>query len=205
MKPILLLITLFLNIQEMSFGQTKIESELDKITGQLESTGNDYIDSIFSLTSSTKDEIVTKTVDKVYDRYELLLITTNYEKVAKVYETGKPIVKSVKNRTTGIAYWNQFHENGNLKLTGYSSGYLLHIGKWEEFDEKGNLIKVTDQESGRVNFDNIHMKAIDLGISKNDIDFTYSIEDKIWIIKDWTANKKYLINKEYEIEVQKLE
>jgi hypothetical protein len=205
MKRTLLLLTLVLNTQEISFGQTKLESELNKITRQRESTKNDYIESIFNLPDSTDDKIITKKVDKVYDRYELFLITTNYEKVAKVYEAGKPIVKSIKNRATGITFWNQFHDNGNLKLTGYSIGYLLYIGKWEEFDEKGNLIRVTDRELNRINFDNIHRKVVDLGVGKNALDFTYSINDKIWVINDRTTNKKYSINKTFEIQIQKLE
>lgn len=189
----------------MSFGQTKLESELDKIVKQHEATKNNYIDSLFHLTHSTTDEIITNKVDKVYDRYELLLITTNYEKVAQVYESGKPIVKSIKNRITGITYWNQFHDNGNLKLTGYSSGYLLHIGIWEEFDEKGTLIKVIDQESNRINFDSIYKMAVDLGITKNDVDFIYSTENKLWTIKDWTNKKKYLVDERHDIHIENVE
>lgn len=188
----------------MSFSQTALESELRSIVNQDKSTENSYIDSLFHLTYSANDETITDRVDRVLNRHELLVISKNYEKVAQVYDNGKPIVKSIKNRLTRVTYWNQFHDNGNVKYTGYSSGYLLQIGNWEEFDENGKLVKSINHESNRISFVKIHKRAVDLGISMNDIDFSYSPEDRLWIIKDWTAGKKYVIDINLKTKIESL-
>ena len=189
----------------MSFSQKELESELRKMSSQDKSTENSYIDSLFHLTASTNDEIITDKVDKVYNRHELLSVTKNYEKVAQVHDNGRPIVKSIKNKLTGITYWNQFHDNGTLKYTGYSAGYLLHIGNWEEFEKNGKLIKITNHESNRVSFIDIYKTIIELEINANDIDFTYSIDKMIWIINDWTTKRKYLIDANLNIRIENLD
>ena len=205
MRVLFLSLITILITYEMSFSQKELERELRKMTIQDKSAENSYIDSLFHLTATKNDEIITDKVDKVYDRYELLLVTKNYEKVVQVYDSGRPIVKSIKNRLTGITFWNQFHENGTLKYTGYSVGSLLHIGNWEEFDKNGKLIKITNHESNRVSFIDIYKTVIGLGINANDIDFTYSIYKTIWFVNDWTTKRKYLIDANLHIRTENLD
>src|SRR5688572_29057089 len=88
MRVLFLSLITILITYEMSFSQKELERELRKMTIQDKSAENSYIDSLFHLTATKNDEIITDKVDKVYDRYELLLVTKNYEKVVQVYDSG---------------------------------------------------------------------------------------------------------------------
>jgi hypothetical protein len=189
-------------ISTIGMSQINIEKELNRIVLQSARADNSYLDSLFNLKENEPTSKEDVRIDKVLDRYELLTTSLVIEKISKVYSDGRPIVKSIRNRSTQITYWNQFHENGKLKWTGYTSGYMLPIGKWEEFDENGQFLSVIDQEADRINFVDIHKKAKDLNIIDHDLDFNYSNEVETWTIKDWNAKKRYLIGKHLEIRIE---
>src|SRR5690606_28248672 len=136
-------------ISKMGMSQDNIESELNKIIYQSEKVENTYLDSLFNLISPNQTDETTTRIDTVLDRFELLSTSKDYEKVAKVYSNGRPIVKSIKNNHTQITYWNQFYDNGQLKWTGYTTGYIWPIGEWEEYDMNGQFVKIIDHESKR--------------------------------------------------------
>lgn len=202
-------ITDFLLVTVLGFGsqiamcQSANEKELHKVVYQSNIFENRYLDSLFNKKDETKTVNESIRIDTVSDRIELLANSNGLEKVAKVYKDGRPIVKSQKNDLSQITYWNQFHKNGQLKLTGYTSGYMLPIGKWEEFDENGRLTTITDHEANRINFVEIHRKARELNIIDHDIEFNYSHDTRTWTIKDWDEQKRYIIDNNFVLRIER--
>ena len=162
---------------------------------QLESTGINCIDKYFKLTDQSKE--ISVKLDTVYDRLEFLIDSSNYEIVVKEYLTGISIVRSIKNKITNIAYWNQYHDNGEIKWKGYTSGYIQRIGKWEYYSENGNLDSIANYAENRV-IDYCEAREIleKEEMDKDDLDYSYDYDNNYWSIKNWTVDKKYFIDNE---------
>ncbi len=188
----------------MALSQSEIDKELHSIVYQSEILDNGYLDSLFNKKNLEKTANESVKIDTVLDRFELLANANGLEIVAKVYKDGRPIVKSQKNGFTKITYWNQFHENGQLKWTGYTSGYILPIGKWEEFDKYGRLTTIIDHEADRINFVDVHKKAKELNLIHHDIDFNYSEDNRTWTIKDWDDQKLYIIDNNFILRIEQM-
>lgn len=184
--------------------QTEALDELPRVSWQSEETNNEYIENLFNREQYLKYEIPTNKIVSVYDRLELKCNIDNFFVTFLNYKSGRPIIRSIINNETRIEYWNYFHDNGEIRLKGYTIGSIQQIGVWEKYSTSGELESLIDCEKDRLNFENLYTMVKEINIANNDLNFKYSEDNKNWIIEDWTENCKYKIDEKGSIKEEKL-
>lgn len=203
MKKYLLLNILSLICSFGCLGQTENFLKLTKINWLKSYPSNTYIDSLFDREEYDKIIIPKEKTDTVYDRYELTASIENYYINFLDYQNSNPIIRYIINENTEVHYWNYFHKNGNIKRIGYTIGSVQNIGIWEEYFESGEMLSTIDYEVNRPSFNEVHELAKKKEWLKNELEFEYSQETEIWIIKDWTNKLNYTIERDKKIVITK--
>jgi len=190
----LILIFYCLSFSLTTFGQNSEQKIGFGFDEQETTNSNDCINQKFRISNENKKSVFK--LDTVYDRREFFIDSMNLEIVIKEYLNGNSIVRSAKNKTSNITYWNQYHNNGEIKWKGFTSGYILRIGKWEHYSEEGILDSIADYSMNRVlNYCDVRNMLGESGIEFDDFDYNYNYELDRWELKNWTNNNMgYLID-----------
>lgn len=187
------LIFLYFSFGLTSFGQNSEQKIGFEFEEQETANSNECINITFWISNDSEKNAFK--LDTVYDRREFFIDSMNLEIVIKEYLNGNSIVRSAKNKTSNITYWNQYHNNGEIKWKGFTYGYILRIGKWEHYSEEGILDSIADYGKNRIlNYCEVRNILRESKIEFDDFDYKYNYQLDRWELKNWTNNMNYIID-----------